>query len=373
MKHAAIFGKKLLLITDAERYGGEVFQLKAITGQDLIRYERKNVQQGADFVPTCMVIVAANEAVQSADYTSGLERRRLTVPWIHQVAPDKRQDLDSKFRPHLPGLLQWVLEMSDKEVTGLVRDTAKTVRSLALWKAESLIETNPLAEWLDFCIMCIPGAKTYVGVAKRDKSLDCPNTYLLINKWLYASYCEYSAGVGSKATSGQRFSGLLHDLCVNQLKLEGIKKCRDEHGSYFKGLAIRQYGDTSPRIITSDNSPLDNPPNVRGGRNTPTPNPANPDVNLTAETHVTDGTDGSDGKTKTYIPTTSSDILDNECHREQFQTVENHSDLSVTVISHQKPAPTTTSLALEDFLLDEEPASTNTPIAATPTTDNGNC
>lgn len=348
---AAIFGKRLLLITDAERYGGEVSQLKAITGQDLIRYERKNVQQGADFEPTCMVIVAANEAVQSGDYTSGLERRRLTVPWIHQVKSHERRDLDAEFRPHLPGLLQWVLEMPDNDVTSLVRDTAKTVRSLQAWKAESLIETNPLAEWLDFCLAYNPSAKTYVGVAKRDKSASSPNTYLFIDKWLYASYCEYSAGVGSKATSGRRFSGLLHDLCVNQLKLEGIKKGRDEHGSYFEGLVIRQYGDTLPRIITG-NYPPDNPSGDGGGGNAPTSNPSNPDgnaanpdgnetdsdANLTAEPRVADGTDGSDGKIETHIPIASSGILDDDCQREQFQRVENPSDPSGTVRNHQRLA-----------------------------------
>jgi len=69
---AAIYRKRLLVITDSERYGGEVTQLKAITGQDPIRYEKKHKQQGEElsrFTPTCMVIVAANEIPQTADYT----------------------------------------------------------------------------------------------------------------------------------------------------------------------------------------------------------------------------------------------------------------------------------------------------------------
>ena len=326
---AAIYGKRLLLITDAERYGGEVSQLKALTGQDLIRYERKNIQQGADFEPTCMVIVAANEAVQSGDYTSGLERRRLTVPWIHQVTSEQRRDLEVEFQPYLPGLLRWVLEMPDTEVTHLVRDTAKTVRSLQSWKAESLIETNPLAEWLDFCIKHQPGAKTYVGVAKRDKSADSSNSYLFIDKWLYASYCEHSVGVGSKATSGRRFSGLLHDLLVNQLKLQGINKGRDEHGSYFEGLAIRQYGDTAPRMITAT-PPPERPSGGGGSGNPPTPNrvdpdgnDTNPDGNLMAETSVADGTDGSDGKITTHVSLATLDILDEQFPAELSELIKN--------------------------------------------------
>ena len=322
---AAIFGKRLLLITDAERYGGEVSQLKAITGQDLIRYERKNIQQGADFEPTCMVIVAANEAVQSGDYTSGLERRRLTVPWMHQVRSHERRDLDSEFRPHLPGLLQWVLEMPDNDVADLVRDTQKNVRSLATWKAESLLETNPLAEWLEFCVAYEPSAKTHVGLAKRDKSTDSSNTYLSTDKWLYASYCEFSVSVGSKPVSGRRFSGLLHDLCVNQLKLEGIKRGRDQNGSYFDGLLIRQDGNTSPQIIT--------------GEHPPDGNETNSDAKLTAETRMADGTDGSDGKFETQISTAPSVIIDDDCQPKQSRRSENSSDPSGTVRIHQQLTP----------------------------------
>jgi putative DNA primase/helicase len=160
---SGIYGKRLLLITDSERYGGEVSVLKAITGGDPVRYERKKVQQSKPFIPTCMVIVGANESVQSGDYTSGLERRRLTVPFIHQVKSEERRDLDAEFKPYLPGLLAWVLEIADEQVTALVRNTSSTVHSLAKWKAETLIETNPMAEWLNSCLVHDPAAKTYVG------------------------------------------------------------------------------------------------------------------------------------------------------------------------------------------------------------------
>lgn len=302
---AAIFGKKLLLITDSERYGGEVSVLKAVTGGDPVRFERKNVQQTRPFTPSCMVILASNEPIQSSDYTSGLERRRLTVPFAHQVKPDERRDLNAEFEPYLPGLLEWVLAMPDSRVTELVRNTSSSVRSLAVYKAEMLLANNPIAEWIDQCLAHSPNAKTYVGLAKRDKSFDSINTYLNTDRWLYASYAEYSLAIGNKTVSGRRFSNLINDLCVNQLKLGGIRKGRDERGSYFEGLSIRQDGDPSPRIISGDNSPPPPPPSTGGGGGAPGPNPPknNPDGNLmatdgnlTAETRVADGSDASDGK-----------------------------------------------------------------------------
>lgn len=273
----------MLLITDSERYGGEVSVLKAITGGDPVRYERKNVQQCKAFTPTCMVIVAANEPVISSDYTSGLERRRLTLPFTCQVKPEERRDLEKEFKPYLPGLLAWVLEMSDEEVTELLLNTSNTVRSLASVKAEFLIETNPMAEWLDACVALDPTAKTYVGVAQRDKSSSSTNTYLFTDKWLYASYCEYSAATGSKAVSVRRFSTLLHDLCVSQLKLNGINKSRDNKGAYFEGLAIRYEYDDRPRSISHGSFPLKS-----DGLKTES------DGLVTVETLDSDGSDGSD-------------------------------------------------------------------------------
>jgi putative DNA primase/helicase len=92
---SGIFGKRLVTITDSERYGGNVTVLKALTGSDTIRYEVKYQQQRQGFKPTCMVVVAANEVIQSADYTSGLQRRRLSIPF--EVKPEIRRDLDQEF------------------------------------------------------------------------------------------------------------------------------------------------------------------------------------------------------------------------------------------------------------------------------------
>jgi putative DNA primase/helicase len=90
---ASIRGKRLVVITDSERYAGNVSVLKAITGGDSLPYEAKFQQSTGGFTPTTMVVVAANEVVQSADYTSGLERRRLTVPLKNQIACEQQRNL----------------------------------------------------------------------------------------------------------------------------------------------------------------------------------------------------------------------------------------------------------------------------------------
>lgn len=354
---AAIFGKRLLLITDSERYGGEVSTLKAITGGDGIRYEKKNVQQGEGqnnkFKPNCMVMVAANEMIQSSDYTSGLERRRCTIPFVHQVEPSKRRDLDKEFQPYLPGLLKWVLDMPDSDMEKLLKDTATSVKSLRSWKAETLLDTNPIAEWFDFHVVLDTSAKTYVGVAKKDKAHDSENQYLFIDKWLYASYAERSASTGAKAVSLRRFSGSLHDLCVSQLKLKGVDKGRDEKGAYFQGLVIRNDSHIGyPRPITGKEFPPDDDPNGGGGGNQPinpkpptnpdglTANPdgkiTNPDGFLTAESIENDGSDGYEGFSITQDQTVENEGVKNtEDLAVRTDVVENPSTSSVTATIHQ--------------------------------------
>jgi putative DNA primase/helicase len=163
---AAIYGKKLLLITDSDKYGGEVSTLKAITGGDPIRFEKKKVQQCKAFTPTCMVIISANEPPQSTDYTSGLKRRRLTVPFKLQVEPSQRRDLDAEFKPYRAGLLEWVLTVPDEEMQQLIVNTTESVFSARNWEIEMLLDTNPIAQWFDHSVVLATGEKNLCGAEK---------------------------------------------------------------------------------------------------------------------------------------------------------------------------------------------------------------
>jgi len=118
---------------------------------------------------------------------------------------------------------------------------------------------------VDFCVVHDPAAKTYIGVAKRDKSSD--NTFQRCVAC--ASYSEYT-GTGSKAVSGRRLYPAPRP-CVNQLEVRASQG-RDNKGAYFQGLAIRHsdHHESWPRPITGDDTPPDEPPNGGGGSNPPT-------------------------------------------------------------------------------------------------------
>ena len=239
---ASIAGKRLVLINDSERYAGEVGKLKNLTGQDSLPYEVKFKQSKGGFTPSALVIVSTNEVIQSCDYTSGLARRRISIPMFNQIKGDRQKNLIEHkngkmygdFLPYIPGLLNWVLEMDEESATSIVKNYEANVPSLLAMKARTLVETNPIADWLDNFVVFEKEARTNVGIAKRDKDSNSPCWYLDTEKWLYPNYCEYCHNSGTRPVSLRRFVTLLSDLGKNQLGLD-IRKERDRFGSYFVG------------------------------------------------------------------------------------------------------------------------------------------
>jgi putative DNA primase/helicase len=283
---AAAAKAKLIIVTEAEKYGGEVNVLKAITGEDKNRIEIKGRQQkcGDGFTFNGFVMLSANEPCQNADYTSGLERRRLSVPFNVQTPEEFRRDLNEEFQPYLAGLLEWVATMPEAEVRSLVVNTNKSVPTLAKVRGEALCDTNPLADWLDNCIVLDPDGKTYIGLDNSDRT----------ETWLYANYTVFMRQTNGRPIGQRRYTKLLEDLCCNQLKLEGVKRGRDRYGSYFTGLQIRTDQDTAVRPITGFEppSPPDTPPPT--GSPPVTESSSKCDGSVTAETLGSDGCDGCD-------------------------------------------------------------------------------
>ena len=238
---------------------GNVSTLKAMTGCDTVPYEKKFKQSKGDFLPKAMVIVAANEVIQSGDYTSGLARRRVSIPMKTRIKAVKQRNLIScgrgeirgEFAEFIPGLLNWVLEMDETEANEIIKQYIDKVPSLAEMKAQTLVETNPIADWLDFNIVYEKGYRTNIGVAQRDKDNDSDKWYLNTEKWLYPNYTEYCHNTGSRPIGLRRFVNLLSDVCLNQLGCL-VEKGRDRYGSYFLGLKIRGKGDEDAPLFVTD-------------------------------------------------------------------------------------------------------------------------
>ena len=108
--------------------------------RDWIRNERK--YQGEDLDPfqfRGMVMITANEAIQSTDYTSGLARRRLTVPFDRPytgganeqkelVKFNHKGEVEGVFAPLMPGLVNWLLDMTEEDMRTYLMETSTKVK-----------------------------------------------------------------------------------------------------------------------------------------------------------------------------------------------------------------------------------------------------
>lgn len=271
---ASIYGKRLVYIVDADGYNKTLSKFKALTGQDVLPFERKNKDSKTGFTYQGMVIYVANTPLASSDNTSGLERRRLTVPFSNQIPLGKQRPLiefnddgsvSGDFVPYLPGLLNWALEMSDAEMFELVKNTAVSVPSLSAAKIDVLTASNSLAAWLEDCCIFAPGSRSQIGTANKIQVTRevtggdriTKSEYQNEDIWLYASYRAYCERTGhSKPVTMRKFSDSLVDLCRNQLKNLEVDKTRGRDGAAIVGLVLRQEGDTvSPTPIGSGTAP----------------------------------------------------------------------------------------------------------------------
>ena len=253
---ANIKDKRLVLVTDAERYTGDVTTLKALTGEDSLPYEKKMQQATGGFKPDCLVIIAGNEHIKTADYTSGLQRRRITVGMKQKISEENQRNLikhdnqgniSGEFVPYIPGFLNWVLEMESESASECIKNAHRRCVKLTLERIESMVENNPIAAWLNENIIYDPNSYTHVG--KAIKSTESEEVYIGASKWLYPNYCAFCEGIKVNPISLNRFSTLLLDLCNHQLNLGDVVKDRNRNGVFIQGLKIRDHLDLDEPFI----------------------------------------------------------------------------------------------------------------------------
>jgi putative DNA primase/helicase len=142
------------------------------------------------------------------------------------------------WKHYLPGLVNWVLEMSEQEMREYLLDTYDKVPSLRRVRNEILLNSNNLIEWMQSEVVYAPEAVSSVG-KKIPASKDAPERYSNSNYHLYASYCGYCEDTGSKPVGQKRFIALLLDCCSNQLGLKDVRSFTKQGRPFIKGLAIR--------------------------------------------------------------------------------------------------------------------------------------
>ncbi len=211
---ATLYGKRLAAITDSDKYGGAVNVLKAITGQDPVRNERKHVQQSGTFVYSGMVVIASNEPLQSTDYTSGLERRRLVVQFDRRIPPNEMATFlaeggEERLHREIPGIIDWALGLGRDEVTEAFKNPPAKATEAAL---ESLTAQNPIADWITQNLMPELGAWTQIGEKNESRTPGGAVVYEDADTKLYPNYLRWCRKQGRESLALRRFRHAIVDM-----------------------------------------------------------------------------------------------------------------------------------------------------------------
>lgn len=246
---ASYMGKKLLLFQDADRWGGSVSRLKAITGNDWIRSERKYQNENQEpFQFKGVVIITANEAIQSTDYTSGLARRRLTIPFDRPFTGGQSEQKElikfnskgepqGEFAPLLPGLVNWLLDMTEEDMRDYLMETNSKVEFFKKYSHAQNLRSNPVLDWMEHRVVYDPGIQTPIGFTKVAPP-GSSHIYANCDKWLYASYSEFCKQCNVHTMSRSRFEVLFMDICKHQLNLSVFSK-KNTRGIRVFNVAVR--------------------------------------------------------------------------------------------------------------------------------------
>lgn len=236
-----IFGKRLVAIEECDKYGGSVSVLKSMTGQDPLRLERKNKQQNSSFIYRGQTLMMSNERLATKDYTSGIERRRITVEFSRRLTLEERAAWQTRggeeglLHPEAPGIINWALALSYAQVREIFNKMPARTRHANL---EAACYNNPVLEWmLETCLPDDQGA-TQVGVRQEYRGVDGETLYRNSEIWLYANYLTWCRRAGREALSSQRFSSMILD--ASHSYGAQVKKERKQKGTMVLGLRFRR-------------------------------------------------------------------------------------------------------------------------------------
>lgn len=226
---ANAYGKKLVLFADEDKQTGKLGKFLSLTGEDWIRAEEKG-KKAYSYRYKGMVVVCSNLPIFVGDATSRVKRRAITVPCNNVVAPNRRRNLEQEFEPQLAAFTNYLLSISDDEVTRVLLGL-ENIPEVALEFWRNRIRVDSIAAWLNDYVIADPLAKTAIGSDKNEGDNGTPTT-------LFGSYSWHCKNAGDNAKSNKNFSPDLIELCQSVLGWK-IEKDRNAKGYFIKGIRLR--------------------------------------------------------------------------------------------------------------------------------------
>ena len=238
---ARFYEKRLVLITDSDKYGGSINTLKAMTGQDDLRLEKKHQQQSGGFVYKGLVFMASNESLATTDHTSGLDRRRAMVVFDRRATDEDKQLWERQggeaavLHSEIPGLVNWLLSFSQEGITHLIKNPPERTQKANF---EAMTDANPVAEWITASIYPEPKAWVQIGDKREIRGGGLETSFEKSDEWLYPNYLTWSLRQSRHALSCKSFKAVLIDT-LKTLKVD-FRAYKKQAGSGFLGIRFRK-------------------------------------------------------------------------------------------------------------------------------------
>jgi P4 family phage/plasmid primase-like protien len=237
--------KPLMMIRDSDKYNGTASRLKSLSTGEKVPLEAKNKQpdgEGAAF--TGMIVIASNYAIRFSGDSNAIYRRRITL-LMDKIVDESKKDphLSEKMAIETPGLINWVLQMSEEEMKNTLLETQKYAPSVHLWGQKQTVRTDSLTLWADECLVLDSTAKAFVG----GKTFGMDDINLYPN---YLRFCNVQ-GLDHPVTV-VRFTEALKSVLIAQHKLPGVYHSKPKNKSTFNGVRLRKDCDTAPTLISKE-------------------------------------------------------------------------------------------------------------------------
>ena len=158
--------------------------------------------------------------------------------------------------PLLPGLVNWLLDMSHDEMREYLMETTKHVKFFADYTIDQQLKSNPVKDWMHHCLVFELNTSAQIGF-KKFAPQGSSTHYAKTNEWLYASYCEFCMNSNNNIMSRSRFESLLMDIFNHQLHLNVYAK-RNTKGLRIFNVAIRsgqQRFESYPSLVDLGENP----------------------------------------------------------------------------------------------------------------------
>jgi putative DNA primase/helicase len=184
--------------------------------------------------------MASNESLQVTDHTSGLDRRRITVIFNRRASNEDKQEWQRQggqevvLHSELPGLVNWLLELSQDDISRIIRNPPKRIADANL---DAMTASNPIADWLTECCLPDNAAWTQIGDKRKIPEPGHETTYQNADSWLYANYFQWSQRAHKTPLSIRRFKDLLIQTCET-LNIS-VTESRRSTGRGINGIRIR--------------------------------------------------------------------------------------------------------------------------------------